>query len=170
MTALVIEDGTGKPDANSYATLDQVRAFANARGIKLPDDDETLTEQLITAADFIGTYETRFSGNRSYPQNPQALSFPRDNVYMYQTDMPQAFMPRELIGAQVYVCEAIANGIELYPTQDGADVVRETVGPITTEYQQNTWTASSFPIISAVEAILNPLFGGNGYKWRTVRV
>jgi hypothetical protein len=169
MADLIIEDGTGKPDANTYASLQQARDFASARGIVVSDDDAVLTKQLIMAADFIGTYESKFNGRRSFPQNPQALSFPRDCVYMYGVEMPVAFMPKELIGAQVYAAQAIENGIDLFPTQDSANVTEETVGPLTTKYEIESWTASSLPIITGLEKILEPLFGNGGYLWRTVR-
>lgn len=169
MVQLIVEDGTGKPDANSYATLEQAKAFADSRGIELPSDDEMLTRNLILAADFLNSYESRFKGHRSFLLNPQALSFPRDGVTMFDNEMPAAFMPPQLIGAQVAVIQAITAGVELFPVQSGAAVTEETVGPITTKYDAGTWDASDLPVLSMVENILKPLFD-NSAVWQTVRV
>ncbi|MBL1368264.1 DnaT-like ssDNA-binding protein, partial [Acinetobacter baumannii] len=84
---------------------------------------------------------------RSFPLNPQALSFPRDGVTMFDNEMPAAFMPPQLIGAQVAVIQAITAGVELFPVQSGAAVTEETVGPITTKYDAVTWDASDLPVL-----------------------
>lgn len=168
---LTVEDGSIVPNANTFVTIAEVRAFATQRGIdSLPADDDALSSLIINACDFVNTYEPRFQGSRTDPAN-QSLCFPRKCVEIYDTDLGENTIPNQLKVAQIQVTVAASTGIELFPTQTGANVTRETIGPITTEYQKDTWNASDLPVFSNVESSLNPLFqNSNGELWRTVRV
>lgn len=70
---LVIEDGTGKPDANSYITVAEAKAYAESRGVTLGSDD-SIAANLVLSADYIevsGPY-------KGYAFNDmQGLEFPR---------------------------------------------------------------------------------------------
>jgi len=77
--AIVVEDGTGKADANSYASLAAASAYHSARGraawASLASD--TVREQaLVRATDYIEfRFGPRFRGVKTSAS--QALSFPR---------------------------------------------------------------------------------------------
>lgn len=51
---LVIEDGTGLPNANTYITVAEAMTYANNRGIDLGTAD-TISANLVLAADFMET-------------------------------------------------------------------------------------------------------------------
>jgi hypothetical protein len=52
-TILVVEDGSGVVDANSYTDLADARAYLALRGLALSVTDGTAETQLIRAMDYI---------------------------------------------------------------------------------------------------------------------
>lgn len=78
--AFVVEDGTGKVDANSYCTTIYADDYFFDRGNSVWTSffDDAKQAALILATDYIEMrFASQFSGSRLYPDNPQALSFPR---------------------------------------------------------------------------------------------
>ena len=51
--ALEIEDGTGKPNSNSYVTVAQARSYALARGVELPAAEAAVESLLVQAMDYL---------------------------------------------------------------------------------------------------------------------
>ena len=81
--AFVVEDGTGKVDANSYVTVGYANAYFTERGLFVWDNyfDDAKQAALILATDYIEMrFASQFSGSRLYPDNPQSLSFPRKDA------------------------------------------------------------------------------------------
>jgi hypothetical protein len=70
---LVIEDGTGKPNANSYATVEEAKAYAESRGVTLGSDD-SIAANLVLAADYM---ETTGPYKGFVYNDMQGLEFPR---------------------------------------------------------------------------------------------
>ena len=71
---LVIEDGTGKPNANSYITVDEAKAYAESRGVTNLGTDDTIAANLVLAADYMETT----GPYKGYPfRKEQGLEFPR---------------------------------------------------------------------------------------------
>lgn len=152
---LIVEDGTGIEDANSFVELNEARALATIRGIDLSDDDETLSKQLVQSADRINSYEPRFSGHRAY--SVQSMAYPRSNSFRLGAVIPRGFIPRELKLAQVIICDLIAQDIEIWTTDVGG-IKEETVGPLKTVYADDKAESVGNPDLPQVESILNPLF------------
>ena len=70
---LVIEDGTGVVNANSYITVAEAKAYAESRGVTLGSDD-SIAANLVLAADYMETT----GPYKWYPySDSQALVFPR---------------------------------------------------------------------------------------------
>ena len=101
---LIVEDGTGKIDADSYTDLDYYRKYCTLRGYDLSQyTDPQLETQCIRAT--LGTdvdYDTRYIGRRYTPA--QALGWPRLGAVGTVTgrDYDAPAMPQPLIDA---VCE-----------------------------------------------------------------
>ncbi len=74
--AVIVEDGSGVAGANSYASEEQLQAWAGARGYTLTGD---LSVLLVRAFDYIEAREPRFVGYRTYG----ATSWPRTCVTLY---------------------------------------------------------------------------------------
>jgi len=147
---LIIEDGTGVVDANSYVSTEEYKTYAIARGIAVPSDDE-IDAALIKAMDYL-EIKPCFAGYKI--DDEQSLAFPRD-----------AFtgIPKNLKIAQIRLAIAVIEGIELLPNISGNSidyVIREKVGPIETEYASGSQFSGQATFV-AVDALLAALIGDN---------
>lgn len=150
--ALVIEDGTNIPGANSYATVAELTEYAAARKITLPTEDEDKEVLLVKAMDYLNTLAMRWRGYPTF--DDQALAWPRTYA---RKDLG---VPADLKTAQIIAAIA-AQTIDLMPVQSGTqrNATRKTVGPITVQYQ-NTGSSYGVPRIPQLDAILRPMFAG----------
>lgn len=154
--SLIVEDGTGLEDANSYVSLSQARDIASIRGISLSNDDDELTAQLVTAADRLGSYESRFTGERATGE--QGLSYPRIRSLRFCKPYPSDSIPKELKLAQVVLADYIQSGFDVWAQPQVEGITREKVGPIETEYSESVATNGDNPYFAQIESILEPLF------------
>ncbi len=172
---IVVEDGTGKANANSYVSVADARQYAANRGVTL-GDDEAIAAQLINATDYLLTFECEYVGYRT--NDGQALSWPRTDAYYGGGCSGKLIAAADEVPAQIKAaqCQAVIaqfNGIDLMPNYTASDfVTEETVGPITTKYA-DPLAVGMRPTLSAVDSMLAPLFGKcatNGGMLKTVRV
>lgn len=168
---IIVEDGTGVIDANSYVSIDDARIYAANRGITLSADADEVASQLIRANDYLEAQACLYQGRRT--SNTQALEWPRTGVVVHCEEVPSNIIPKSLIGAQVQLAMAIDAGFDLQPNISPQDyVVREKVGPIETQYADPI-SAGIMPTFGAANALLAPLFGlcsSNKFALRTIRV
>lgn len=131
---LIIEDGTAKADAQSYATVAELVAFATARGITLPATEVEQELLLLSAMDYMETLSYR--GMRY--SRTQALSWPRVDVFIDGWLQPFEELPPSLKAAQIQLAiDSIENPLmgTVTPT-DGRVVVEEAVeGAVSVKYQ-----------------------------------
>jgi hypothetical protein len=170
---IVVEDGTGVANANSYQTVANARAYALQRGISLSANDDVVGAQLVNATDYLESLECEYQGKRTDCETPQALAWPRKCVVLCCEDFPDNQIPKNLTAAQNTLVIAQHSGVNLFPNVGPSDyVIREKVGPIETEYADPT-KAGITTRITGVDALLGPLFGSCGevgVTLRTVRV
>lgn len=167
--ALIVEDGSNVANANSYAELAYIKAYAQLRGITLAAD-AVIENQVALAMDYLESKRNNYQGLKTYPD--QSLQFPRNYLVIDSNEFPNNAIPKELKNALSQLVIEIENGISILPTINEAPIKRETVGPITTEYAVNPGTGLE-PIIFSVEALLQPLFknstsSGFGVKFMRV--
>lgn len=173
--AVIVEDGTGLEDANSYVDEAEARAYAEARGIELPADDAEVSAMLIAAMDYLEAQRQRFQGSKTHP-GVQALQWPRTGVILdCSYALPGNVIPSELKQAQMALALEVHAGNKLLPSSDGRVVKKEKVDVIEREFMTGSdlgrqgLPAPSFPL---VDGLLAPLFTacGGGFGIRTVRV
>lgn len=166
--ALVIEDGTGKADANSFVARADYIAEALRRGVVIADNDAADVE-LTKAIDYI-LARPCWRGNETYP-GVQALPFPR-TVYdgFGQLVYPADVVPSDVKRAQVLLALAVHDGIDLMPNVSGgsAAITREKIGPIDTSYEVSTLYDT--PSLPGPSSALAPYECGQGANFRTRRV
>jgi hypothetical protein len=132
---LIVEDGTGVVNANTYASDAALTTYAAARGITtlpaLAADREVL---LIKAMDYLESQRFWFVGTKNLQAN--ALQWPRANAFVDGFALLVTAIPKELIAAQcVLAIAAITYDLSpVLPSGLKGAVKRETVGPITMEY------------------------------------
>lgn len=160
MATLIVEDGTGVANANSYVDIAYAREYAASVGLTLPTPDDALTGALLASMPYL---ESRpWKGRKVNPE--QALSWPRDGVTINQSPYPNNTVPDAIRKAQVTAASMIFNGTDLLPIIDGQFVTKEKVGPIETTYSDEFLrTPNGQTIFSAIDVFLQPyLIGGEG--------
>ncbi len=138
--AFTVEDGTGLPGANSYASVDFADDYFAERAIAAwTGEDAAKQAWLIQAADYIEqVFAWRFIGSKLTDE--QGLAWPRkDAVTNDGVDLEDGVMPIPLLRATCqYALRAINGPLMPDPTIDatGFSVVttRKKVGPIEKEF------------------------------------
>lgn len=190
---LIIEDGTGRPTANSYVDAAAARTYAANRGVTLPvagsgiDPVEILllkAAQFLDGLSFVGIMATKGLS----VANTQALAWPRVLTWRYLNypwmpfnqylincgpfDSSYFVLPQKVKDAQSQlVLEQQMNGVVLDPTTLGGPagqfITREKVDVIETSYSERLGTLDT-PTIRTVNNLLRELLVAGGI--RTVRV
>jgi len=151
MATIVVEDGSGLTNSNSYASEAELTTYATDRGVTLTGTTSVL---LIQAMDFIEAQD--FKGNKG--SESQALQWPRDYVVIdgYYVDGDE--IPTLLKQAQMETCIGIDGGVNPL-----ANVPRETkkekVDVLEVEYMDG---ARSQTYLQAVHTKLRKLLKNNG--------
>lgn len=170
--ALIVEDGTGLTNSQTYASAVLARSYATLRGITLPaapadPAPDPVEVWLIQAMDYLNSLS--FVGKRATAT--QALDWPR---VLCWTWAPSAVaLAADLISAQCQLVIELSNGVDLLPTTEGGAagqfVVREKVDVIETQYSERLGTLNT-PTLRKVNALLRDLVVNGSGTVRTVRV
>lgn len=164
--ALIIEDGTGKVDAQSYATAAQLVTYAVARAITIPATAPEQEALLLKAMDYLESLS--YIGHRYTME--QALAWPRSDVFVDGWSLDYLLIPARLIRAQMQLA-ADAITIDLLPTITSAStgaVIEESVeGAVSVKYaepqsQSTSPSTAGGAILSSAMALLRPLLRGYG--------
>lgn len=148
--ALIIEDGTGKTDSQSYASAAILTAYALARAITLTAADDAAKEALlIRAMDYIESQA--FKGYKYTDE--QALQWPRGDVsidgYLISVDD----IPQLLIDALCEVAIGVDGGTNPLANEE-RETKREKVDVIEVEYMDG---ARNSTYLKAAETKLKKL-------------
>jgi hypothetical protein len=168
--ALVVEDGTGLANAESYISVsDASTYFANRGNTNWPSTDVPTCEHALRAAtDFmVGLYRMRWDGFRT--SQTQALDWPRSfcprpdlvgGYYGYPNYYATNVVPIEVAQACAELAvRYIVNG-DLAPDVERVEQSVK-VGPIAIEYANGSTPLVTF---TAVTRKLAPFFGTGGTK------
>ena len=133
---MIVEDGTGLPNADSYVSVEFADNYFSARGVTAwASLTQAKKEQaLIRGTDFIDTIYQWYGQKAT---NIQSLRFPRVNLRDYEG--------QEVVGIpnclKQAVCDASmlsANGTELFQTKnENGDVVSETITTLSFTYSKS---------------------------------
>lgn len=168
--ALIIEDGSGVLNANSYGTVAGARTYAVARAVTLSATDSDVEVQLIKAMDYLESQN--YLGNQV--SFTQSLQWPRQNLeYDPDDPVPSNLIPPSLINAQYQLVVEQQNGIDIQPSVKGKTsgsgaIVEKRVDVLMTRYSERIGT-TSLPIMPKVDALLRGLIL-NTPALRTVRI
>lgn len=173
--ALVLEDGTGLADANSYGSFAGYVAYWTERGAAPTETQADIEEALIRATDFL---DIRYCFVGSKLTDAQALQWPRAYAYRARPAhdahcVPVEGVPLEVQRATFELAKRALAG-ELAPdptvstTGQTVTMSRDKVGPLETERQfvaagPSTWV-KKFP---AVDRLVRDLVVQEGGRvWR----
>lgn len=141
---LVVEDGTGKADADSYHTVAGFKIYCDDRGMSYSGHSDTDIERALRQGSFYIDTAFRFKGNRNLAS--QALEFPRANLVDW-SGYTITGLPVRVVRA---CCELAFRALSQPLLEDldrGGKVVSESVGSISVTYAQDapagkTWQAA----------------------------
>lgn len=157
---LILEDGTGKADANTYASVETLKAYAKARGATVPSSPAECEALLIKAMDYMRGLD--YIGDRA--TRDQALDWPRYNVVIENFPYNSTTLPRQVEQAQCALAIE-AQKTELLPTTPGntsGPVIEKTVGPVTFKYA-NAGRVNKVPAVAKADTILRTILKRNGF-------
>ena len=187
--AIVVEDGSGVPLANSYSSAQAVRDYAALRGIVLSADDQVLIPFMINAMDYLEAQADRYIGVKNLDTNPlewprntapaDPFGFPLNNIdnvfsYGYAPPAPVAppiannLIPISLQQAQAVLTMLASAGTSLMTNLTGQFILSTQVGPLKKTFSEKlSGMQPSFP---QVDALLAPLFAAeSGFALTTSR-
>lgn len=128
---LIIEDGTGKPDAESYATADDLALYAVKFGVVIPADvpaQEALLRRAALAMD-----GTTWKGRKT--SSEQALSWPRREVHLDGENKAANYLPARIqYGQMALAAEIHLDDIDPVEKRKGAVTMERVEGAVTREY------------------------------------
>lgn len=163
---LIVEDGSGKPDADAFVSLSVFQTYCAAKGYDLTGfDPETAQETAIRRATMYISNAFAWPGQRAHGRD-QSLAWPREGVQDAEGwNVPSDEVPVEVKQA---TCEAAfyelrtPNG--LAPTVNLTQQVKsKQVGPMRKEFFAGPMTASAArPVLTIIGDILAPLLAGAG--------
>lgn len=153
--ALLVENGSGVENANSYVSEAELQQYADDRGITLTGD---LDQLLIKAMDYLEGLS--FIGIKKTEE--QELQWPRRYVRIDGYCIANDEIPKELKKAQLAVAISIEEGNSPLSVIERS-TKREKVGPIEVEYMDS---ASSTNIDRNININLHKLINGGmiGYN------
>lgn len=171
--ALVVEDGTGKVDANGYIDTDFADTYFADRGLAAwTGTPEVKAQAIIKATDYI---ETRFGsllkGTPEFPETPQALSFPRVQLFDRYGIAVQGIPTNLKKATAEYAVRALLAPLmpDLEVDASGQQVTskREKIGPLEEEVVLNSSaSAKLFKPYPAADRLLMDYINHGGRTYR----
>lgn len=162
---IVVEDGSGLPNAESYVSLAEASSYAQSKGLSFPTSPAEPAEQALRRATgwIDAKYWPRFPGIRQYGR-AQALEWPRVGARDAQ-DWPVAVnaVPVEVAKATVEAAvRELAEPGTLAPDED-RQIDELTAGSVTIKWN----SAASLEVVrqavsNALASLLKPGFGLTG--------
>lgn len=158
MATIVVEDGTGLSNSNSYLSEADLNTYATDRGVTLTGTPAIL---LIQGMDWIE--ENNFIGYK-YSED-QALQWPRGNVIIDGYSVDVTNIPLLLKDALAEVCISIDAGFNPLANVP-RETIKEKVGDIEVEYKSGS-RSTEYP--TAAYSKLRKLIENTGYNVKVSR-
>lgn len=159
--ALIVEDGTGKVDAESYVSVEFFRDYHTKLGNTITAQDAAIEIALRKATAYmVATLRGSWKGRRSVIN--QALDHPRYDLWRDDYDLvPFNEVAKE---AKVTCCELgliALGGTSLMPTASKRGMKSIKIGPIAVTYDGDAATGTQFvAAMRGLEPLLTAAAGG----------
>jgi hypothetical protein len=162
---LVVEDGTGRSDAESYQSVASFKSYCDARGYSYAGvADAKIEQSLRLSTGYIDT-QFRYKGERSL--GSQSLEFPRTNLTDWSSYVITGVPNRVAQACNELAFKALTQ--PLYEDLDrGGKVRSESVGSISVTYADDAPAGKTYQFAAKLLAqyvrdpmdIEGPFFGG----------
>jgi len=161
---ITVETGSGdNASANSYVSVADFKAYADARGYSYPGTDPACEKLLIKAMDYIEAQRNLYQGIKS--KNTQPLQWPRYGVSVDGYWILTTTIPPELVRAQCELAVAaytLALQPNVLPTDTGTAKRKRVEGAVDVEYYEAA-SKRVLPQFTAAENLLAPLYKRGGF-------
>lgn len=104
---IIVEDGKGRPEANSFVPLEKLTFYSDYYGFRIPEAEADQVELLLRAAADINGRQ--WKGRKANPE--QAMAWPRRDCKIEYQTLSETFVPFELEWGQVRLA------VELYAAE-----------------------------------------------------
>jgi hypothetical protein len=154
---MIVEDGTGINDANSYVSVEFADNYFSARGASGWAELETEAKEqaLIRATDYIDNI-FQWCGKKATAE--QSLRFPRVNLKDYE-GIEIVGIPTVLKQSVCDVALVSSGGTELFEVaEQNGDVVSETITSLSFTYSKTERTTTSKTLFDSVNTKLRGLY------------
>ena len=150
--ALIVEDGSGVANANSYVSYAEYEAWALARAITVHGNQATTEEHILRTMDYIESQN--FIGRKA--NKSQSLQWPRTEVYVDSYSINANEIPKELKDSVYEVTVTVAAGNFALSVKD-RQTTQEKIGEITVTYKNNASMKAQTPAVTAaLRKIIKP--------------
>jgi hypothetical protein len=137
--ALVVEDGTGKQDSDSYASVEDFVSYAARYGLTIPEApvaQETLLRRAALAMEVL-----KWKGRRAH--SLQSLAWPRKDVIIDHEIKPSNYIPARIqYGQMALAAEIHQDDIDPIDKRQGAVVRKRVEGAVEVEYASISSTSN----------------------------
>lgn len=162
--AIIVEDGSIVPGANSFVALQDYIDYATTLGLDV-DVNSQAESQLVSAAEFI-KIQTNLKG--SLYNRDQPLPYPRTGLVLEGWHWASNEIPRQVIQLQMTKAIEVFQGFsvitgENVSSSSGQIVKRERVeGAVEVEYETSGDNAVKVSSVSSSQALLSVLTTNSG--------
>lgn len=115
---VIVEDGTGRPDANSFVPLEKLVFYRNYYGFPLPSTENEQRALLLRAAATMNSME--WKGRKT--RDTQAMAWPRRQCKVGMEILSETFVPFEIEWGQLRLA------VELYAADNGFGIPEPAFG------------------------------------------
>ena len=153
--ALIVEDGSVVPNADSFQTLADARTTAANIGLTLPVDDTEA--EVVLRQGYLNLLQRERSLQGSRISAVQTGIYPRSSVLNNCFPVDPDVIPNEVKLAQLYASDAINSGAETNNVNTGEKLSGFNVQGVYSETYQDGSSQSTNPSIQGVYNSLYPL-------------
>ena len=162
---MIVEDGTGLPNADSYVSVEFADSYFSARGVSgwVALTQSKKEQYLICATDFI---DNIYQWHGKKLTTEQSLRFPRTNIKDYEGN-DIVGIPTCLKQAVCDAAQLSSNGTELFQTKnENGDVVSETITTLSFTYSKSDKSekTASTTLYDSINTKLRGLFVDSSLK------
>ena len=149
--SIVVEDGTGIADANSYASEDDFDNYTDDRGyVVTPGDTEAALIRASRSLD--AKYRRRYPGTRLLGRD-QGLEWPRQDATDAEGNIiDENEIPEEIIDAtcELALRELSSPGSTMPDLERGGAVRRLQAGSVSVEYATSASVTTTFSLVDGI--------------------
>lgn len=159
---MIVEDGSGVTNSDSYVTRAEYIAYADTQGVTITDSDAS-DVQLVKAQEYIAHHEANLKGYKV--DRDQSISYPRYDLTIEGFSWDSDEIPRQVILCQLAFALDINSGEDLYnrSLNENTAITKEKIdGAVEVTYASPDINNQKLSKSSKGDALLSSLLKNSG--------